>query len=125
MMKLRTLIIAAVASGFVIAAADSGLAVEKKDKKATTATTNKKEPAKGATSQKVTDPKKSKTSEKKFDDFIDQNKNGIDDRRENLVAKKTSGSKPKTEKDTAGGKSVSGKGDAKSEKKTDSTKSKK
>jgi len=76
----------------------SAFAVEKKTKdKAAKQTVQKKTTAK--TKGKTAGRTKASTS-KKYDNFIDKNKNGIDDRRENLKKKttaKTAKSKKKSE----------------------------
>ncbi|RKX25789.1 MAG: hypothetical protein DRP45_05135 [Candidatus Zixiibacteriota bacterium] len=67
-------------------------AVEKKKKDSTKTTkTIKKKPTKPAPST----PKKT-PSKKKYDTFIDKNKNGIDDRQEKFIKKKKSSTKKKT-----------------------------
>jgi hypothetical protein len=61
-------------------------AVEKKQKSSTppTKTTTTKTPTPPKTTQKTSQktPAPSTTKPKKYDDFIDKNKNGIDDRKE-------------------------------------------
>jgi hypothetical protein len=72
---------------FLISLGGNLAAVEKKDKKS---------PQKEVVQNKQTTPQKStlrpksagkQTPQKRYDTFIDQNKNGIDDRQENLKAK--------------------------------------
>jgi len=78
-MRIRThyLVIALV----VLSLGGSVVAVEKKPK-STPPTQQPKTPApKPKDSQKVK-PQAQPTPEKKFDDFVDKNKNGVDDRKE-------------------------------------------
>ena len=84
-MRHTKLIIACLA-GLLIAGA-SAIAVEKVEKKRTTESPKKvTEPAKPASPAKPTAPtppaKKGDAQKKKYDDFIDKNKNGVDDRKE-------------------------------------------
>ena len=76
------------------------MAVSKKTKKDTTKTKvikqekpKVKKPAASKTAKKV-------TNEKKYDNFIDKNNNGIDDRKEKLVPKATTQDKTKKTKKT-------------------------
>lgn len=66
--------------------AGSVLAVEKVEKKKPEPPKKISEPAKPTPPAKPTSPKqspkKTEPSKKKFDDFIDKNKNGVDDRKE-------------------------------------------
>lgn len=65
----------------------SAYAVERKEKKAKAKIEDKKPDKKaGATDSSAKDQKK---APKKFDSFIDRNGNGIDDRKEKLVPKKS------------------------------------
>jgi hypothetical protein len=64
--------------------------VEKKDKKGKPQTSQqaKKKPTKATPKKPPKQPPPAKKPPaKKYDDFIDKNKNGIDDRRENLIKK--------------------------------------
>jgi hypothetical protein len=71
---------------FLISLGGNLSAVEKQDKKSAkqeVVAKKQKTPQKGALQLRNTKP----TVQKRYDTFIDQNKNGIDDRRENLKAK--------------------------------------
>ncbi|MCP4684301.1 MAG: hypothetical protein GY867_02535 [bacterium] len=82
-------------AAFLVSGGGSAWAVEKKSKeKPKTETEEKKEPAKKEApkkpaAKKPSPPKKKPETKKKYDDFVDKNKNGIDDRRENLKKKPT------------------------------------
>ncbi len=94
---------------WLIAAALPASAVEKKgkDDKAKTEqskkTTPQKELSKSAkdTTQKKSPSSSLAPSQRKFDDFIDNNRNGIDDRRENLKRKAPVKVEPKKNVDSA------------------------
>lgn len=107
---------------FLFSISGNALAVEKKNKDKKT-TTQKKETQK-ETEVKKTDSKKTSTvtgkndSQKKYDIFVDENKNGIDDRRENL--KSTSASKSTASNDIK--KKEADKKEVKKEVKKDETK---
>ena len=66
-------------------------AVEKKEKKTVKKTVVKKTDKKNKStkSSKSTKSKKATGSKKKYDTFVDKNKNGIDDRKEKLKKKTT------------------------------------
>ncbi|MFH1373190.1 MAG: hypothetical protein ABII79_05280 [bacterium] len=89
---MKKLLVYLVCGVFLVSVGPTGMAVEKKDKKTVKKqVVTKKEPV---TVKSVKVPpkgeKKSATLKgKKFDSFIDKNKNGIDDRRESLKAKPT------------------------------------
>jgi hypothetical protein len=69
-------------AGFLFAGQTS-IAVEKVEKKKSATTQPKPaEPKKPAPPARPTSPKKAEPSKKKYDDFIDKNKNGVDDRKE-------------------------------------------
>ncbi len=82
-------IVAAIVTGiFLLGAVGPDVnAVEKKEKKAR-AKVEEKKPEKKAGAEKSKEA--DKKSLKKYDDFIDRNGNGIDDRKEKLVPKKSS-----------------------------------
>ena len=85
-----------VVSAVLMASVSGGVqAVEKKKNPSdTSSVTDKKQPAKrpdSAQQQPKAEP------QKKYDNFVDENGNGIDDRRENLKKKKTD--QPKKTKD--------------------------
>ncbi|MBD3257455.1 hypothetical protein GF377_03400 [candidate division GN15 bacterium] len=91
MKRLLTILLTVVTcTAFVLGSAGNVVAVEKKDKPKSESSEKDKKPA---DSKSKKDKKK---PEKKYDDFIDKNKNGVDDRRENL--KKKDGKKPSSEK---------------------------
>jgi hypothetical protein len=80
------------AATLLVSGVSSGLAVEKKQKQ-TPPVKPTEQPAKPGTA-KPADPKgapkktvKAAEPEKKYDNFVDQNNNGVDDRRENLKKK--------------------------------------
>ncbi len=79
---------------FLFSVSSPVVAVDKKDKKDTTdkVVDKKVDKPKDQTPPKQTEPEK-----KKYDDFQDNNNNGIDDRKENLKQKKTEGD-PKEKK---------------------------
>lgn len=78
----RVLVIIFTLAGFLFAGQTS-FAVEKVEKKKSPTTQPKPaEPKKPAPPAKPTPPKKTEPSKKKYDDFIDKNKNGVDDRKE-------------------------------------------
>ena len=80
----------------VLAAAPSGFAVEKKGKgKAKTSQVQKKsvKPAAKKAVPKYKQVPTPRTGSKKYDTFVDRNKNGVDDRKEHL--KKKTAPKPK------------------------------
>ena len=90
---------------FLFSATGNVYGVEKKskEKKKTVKVEKKKVALKKPVAKKSTKAGKSKASQKKlskkYNKFIDKNKNGIDDRKENLKAKKTvSKKKPKKKK---------------------------
>jgi len=74
---------------FLLASGGSAFAVEKKSKdtKPAPKTEEKKKPEKKPETEKPEKPTKKPEPKKKYDDFVDKNKNGIDDRRENLKKK--------------------------------------
>lgn len=74
---------------FLVSAGGNAWSVEKKskDKKPASKTEEKKKPEKKPEAKKPQAPPKKKKPKKKYDDFVDKNKNGIDDRRENLKKK--------------------------------------
>jgi len=67
---------------FVLAAVSGVSAVEKKEKKSKD---QKEQPQTPSTDKKP--PEAKEPEKKKYDDFVDKNKNGIDDRRENIKEK--------------------------------------
>ena len=71
---------------FALSLSGPVLAVDKKEKKPKTKTEEKKKP-------ESSDKKKPEAKKKKYDDFIDKNKNGVDDRRENVKKKPASSKK--------------------------------
>lgn len=82
----RTIVIMCMLAGFLLAGQTS-FAVEKVEKKETSTTQPKPaEPKKATPPARPTPPppppKKAELSKKKYDDFIDKNKNGVDDRKE-------------------------------------------
>lgn len=89
---MRRFITLAVAAVFLLSTAGPTMAVEKKDKKTKQTakvvkkTVPKKTAVKSTTPPKALQPKLRPTV-KKFDNFIDKNKNGIDDRCEKLMKK--------------------------------------
>ena len=86
-----------VCSIFLISLGGNLSAVEKKDKKSPKKQVVQKKkvtPKKGSLQFKST---RKSTSRKRYDTFIDKNKNGIDDRRENLKVKPPAKTKKKEE----------------------------
>ncbi len=84
---MKRLIIYLVCSAFLISLGGNVMAVEKKDKKPVkkeVVLKNKKSTKKIPLS---TTKSKKQVPKKKYDSFIDKNKNGIDDRKENLKQK--------------------------------------
>jgi len=85
---MKRLIIYLVCSAFLISLGGNVMAVEKKDKKPikkeVVLKKNKKSTKKIPLS---TTKSKKRVLKKKYDTFIDKNKNGIDDRKENLKQK--------------------------------------
>lgn len=78
----RVLVIIFTLAGFLFAGQTS-FAVEKVEKKKTSTTQPKPaEPKIPVPPAKSTSSKKAEPSKKKYDDFIDKNKNGVDDRKE-------------------------------------------
>ena len=80
---------------FLLSCGGSSWAVEKKskDEKPASKTEQKKPEAKPA-DKKPAPPQAKQEPKKKYDDFVDKNKNGIDDRRENLKKKPSDTKKP-------------------------------
>ena len=119
---MRKVLIYALCMAFVVSMNVGLQAVEKKQKETVSKVEKPKEqppktPPKVAAKQPVVSGETKTQVKKKYDDFIDNNKNGIDDRRENL--KKTT---PPKSVDTAAKKAPSKKtGDKKSDAKKDST----
>lgn len=81
---MKRTIIYLVAGLFLLALSSDVNAVEKKDKKKEQPVVNEKnqKPSRDSSQQKTPAVEK-----KKYDDFVDKNKNGIDDRKENLKEK--------------------------------------
>ena len=78
----RVIVIIFCLAGFLLAGQTS-FAVEKVEKKQTSTTQPRPaEPKKPTSPRPATPPKKTEPSKKKYDDFIDKNKNGVDDRKE-------------------------------------------
>lgn len=85
---------------FLLSSGGSAWAVEKKSKddKPASKTEEKKKPEKKSDNEPEEKPAKKApqkppkkpAKKKKYDDFVDKNKNGIDDRRENLKKKPSS-----------------------------------
>ena len=78
---------------FLLSSGGGAWAVEKKskDNKPPSKSEEKKKPEKKPDKEPAKEPPKEPTKKpekkKKYDDFVDKNKNGIDDRRENLKKK--------------------------------------
>ena len=89
MKQMRLILMASILTGFLMAG-QTTFAVDKVERKAGSAQTTKRSapkptvpaPKKIAPPLRPASPKKPDPSKKKYDDFIDKNKNGIDDRRE-------------------------------------------
>ena len=77
------------AAAFILTAAQPTMAVDKKKKTLPKKTIVKSTKSKNATKTKT-------SAQKKYDSFVDKNKNGIDDRRENLKSKVASKTKTHT-----------------------------
>ena len=69
-------------AAFLLAIAGDVLAVDKKKKDTPVKTEKQERPA-----QKKQKASREQSSERKYDNFIDRNQNGIDDRKENLKTK--------------------------------------
>ena len=81
---------------FLFSLSGTAFAVEKKVKKADV----KKTAVKKETPKKnLKDTKTKQTAKKKYDNFIDKNNNGIDDRKENLKKKTTKKAETKKKED--------------------------
>ena len=95
---MKRLMIYLLCSLFLVAAMSPAYAVDKKktDKNKSTQVTKDKSQNDSSSSNSQ--------SQKKYDDFIDKNQNGVDDRRENLVPKteepKSDNSKPAPKQDS-------------------------
>lgn len=85
---MKTIGLLVVAALMLCALNGSAYAVEKKPKSAP-ATQQPASPAPKPKDSQVAKPKKQEAPAKKFDDFVDKNKNGVDDRKES--AKKPEG----------------------------------
>lgn len=82
---------------FLFSVSSPVLAVDKKDKKDTTDKVVDKKVDQPKDQTPPQQPKQTEPEKKKYDDFQDNNNNGIDDRKENLKQKKTEGD-PKEKK---------------------------
>ena len=93
---MKKFVVYIVCACFLLAAAPSGFSVEKKGKeKAGTQQVQKKsvQPAAKKAHPKYKQVPTPRTGSKKYDTFVDQNRNGVDDRKEHL--KKKAAPKPK------------------------------
>lgn len=119
---MRRLAVIFVSGLFMLSLAGTTPAVEKKGKdknkktavkvKADTSAAKKGSPKTKATGSKMSKPK----SPRKYDSFVDANKNGIDDRKEKLIPKSKAPKKAATSKSS---KKTDKKTDKKTEKKSD------
>ncbi|MCK4607231.1 MAG: hypothetical protein KAU35_08055 [candidate division Zixibacteria bacterium] len=94
---MRNALVAIIVISLLLSLGGNVLAVEKKGKKSpakVTVTTEKQVPARKAPAEQN---KTVKVDQKKYDDFIDKNNNGIDDRKEKLVPKAARKDKKKKE----------------------------
>ncbi len=82
---------------FLFSVSSPVVAVDKKDKKDTTDKVVDKKVDQPKDQMPPQPPKQNEPEKKKYDDFQDNNNNGIDDRKENLKQKKTEGD-PKEKK---------------------------
>jgi hypothetical protein len=81
MMRILACILCA---ALLLAASTDALAVDKKKKSPPAQTEERKKAA-----PKKKEPSRQQSTDRKYDNFVDRNQNGIDDRKENLKTKKT------------------------------------
>lgn len=79
---MRRLLVIVVSLTGLLIAGQTSFAVDKVEKKSGQTQTSKRAAPKPTPPSKPASPKKPDPPKKKYDDFIDKNKNGIDDRQE-------------------------------------------
>ena len=92
---MKRLIVYIICSAFLVSFAGNAAAVQKKDKKDVKKQVVQKKPAK---KPPVIPKSRATLKGKKYDSFVDRNKNGIDDRREQLKKKPAAKAKKQEEK---------------------------